>query len=649
MVRYLLSIFTVVFFTGCGAINYSIQTNPTNANVVLKETAQQYMSPAKIELKFSDQQQAYHMHISKKGYDAKTLYVTKLQAEIDQKNEQLLKKIDLIPLQCTTNIQANAKNTEVFIDDSLKGKTPLLYNFVYGEKLSYEMRLENKGYKSLKKSISFEDTCDPIDGNSLESIINEYDIVSYPSGVTVYLDKEEIGTTPLKTKIEFGKYGPTRVLKFKKEGFLLGKQSVSYDNKVKNILVKMEEIKFKDLAYIKPEVSMKDNKILFVVDYEKGYKDTIDNSPNALHVKQILTMDNINFLVGDIDTLDSSIVYTVVYPKEQINTESYINNISQVKIIINALEEILVSKNGGLELFSNLEASIDSDIILALNKDLFEFYQNIFKVVQEENNIQKYKKQLMDLKFSYEKLLSQLLTLQVSDFYSDIWMSDNVKGFKKTKVTDNDRRWIDKGPSLDKDYIYFSSNRNSKDFEIWRVSRNGGAGMTKITNAPYSQELDPSVDVGGELVSFTTIPMDSISQQVWTINKKGYLPSQLKSGYQSSITNDKIVFVKKSKFTQKNQIWIMNSDGSGETVLSDERFDCFDPSLSKDGKYIAYVSDQSGNKDIWMMGSDGSNITQLTTNPSADLKPSFDEKNNVVFISNRGMIWGIWSLTPKVD
>ena len=73
-----------------------------------------------------------------------------------------------------------------------------------------------------------------------------------------------------------------------------------------------------------------------------------------------------------------------------------------------------------------------------------------------------------------------------------------------------------------------------------------------------------------------------------------------------------------------------------------------EPSFSPDCKWIVFTSDESGNKDIWMMRTDGSNRTQLTTNPSTDIHPVWGEDGYVYFVSNRGLLWGIWRLKPRM-
>ena len=49
-----------------------------------------------------------------------------------------------------------------------------------------------------------------------------------------------------------------------------------------------------------------------------------------------------------------------------------------------------------------------------------------------------------------------------------------------------------------------------------------------------------------------------------------------------------------------------------------------------------------------MMSVDGSSRTQLTTNPSTDIHPVWGEDGYVYFVSNRGLLWGVWRLKPKI-
>lgn len=59
-------------------------------------------------------------------------------------------------------------------------------------------------------------------------------------------------------------------------------------------------------------------------------------------------------------------------------------------------------------------------------------------------------------------------------------------------------------------------------------------------------------------------------------------------------------------------IWIMNSDGSNRKQLTSNAEQNFEPSVSPDGRYIAFYSTRAGRGDLWRIDIDGGNPRQLT-------------------------------------
>lgn len=77
--------------------------------------------------------------------------------------------------------------------------------------------------------------------------------------------------------------------------------------------------------------------------------------------------------------------------------------------------------------------------------------------------------------------------------------------------------------------------------------------------------------------------------------------------------NGKIAFV--SDRDGDEDIYLMNSDGTGPVQLTNHPARDFDPTWSPDGARIAFASGRDGNDELYVMNADGSGVTRLTNNP----------------------------------
>ena len=74
-----------------------------------------------------------------------------------------------------------------------------------------------------------------------------------------------------------------------------------------------------------------------------------------------------------------------------------------------------------------------------------------------------------------------------------------------------------------------------------------------------------------------------------------------------------------------------------------------DPAVSPDGGLIAYASNESKvgsryNYDIWVSNADGSNRRRITRLESHDDMPQWIDDDTLIFRSNRGRQWGLWTV-----
>lgn len=85
-----------------------------------------------------------------------------------------------------------------------------------------------------------------------------------------------------------------------------------------------------------------------------------------------------------------------------------------------------------------------------------------------------------------------------------------------------------------------------------------------------------------------------------------------------------------------SKIFVMNTDGSAQTRLTERSLTQRDPAISPDGTRIAFVSDRDGTEDIFVMNADGSGVTNLTNDTAEDFAPSWSpDGTRILFTSDR--------------
>lgn len=225
----------------------------------------------------------------------------------------------------------------------------------------------------------------------------------------------------------------------------------------------------------------------------------------------------------------------------------------------------------------------------------------------------------------------------------DIWVM-NADGSNKYAVVTHPA-W-DEMPSWAHDSckIAFVSNRSVWPGDVWIKDLCTGAeyrltckGTQNYVAGPSSWSPDDSllifwtnrnsgkIDYDADLYTIRTTCGCECDTQFVVSNIDGHIAW--------SPCGDKIAF------GRDNDLWLVNPDGTGETLVDTNGFS---PSWSPDCSMIAFFR----NEDIWVMNKDGTCQTQLTTDPAGDVVPAWSpDGDKIAFQSVRSDISGdIWVL-----
>ena len=204
-----------------------------------------------------------------------------------------------------------------------------------------------------------------------------------------------------------------------------------------------------------------------------------------------------------------------------------------------------------------------------------------------------------------------------------IFVSD-PKGENARQLTRH--RGRDRRPRFSPDgtHIAYLSERIATDtgWDLWVMSLAEGR-PRQLTSHPFD-EADPRFSPDGTQIAITLRAGRHVNRRIAIVSSAGgdlidLLPTAWEGdsfGARWSPDGTKIAF-----YTLRDgnrEVYVMDTDGSNPTNLSNNPALDECPDWSADGSKIAFGSDRDGNHELYVMDVDGSNQTRLTHNTSRD-------------------------------
>ncbi len=191
--------------------------------------------------------------------------------------------------------------------------------------------------------------------------------------------------------------------------------------------------------------------------------------------------------------------------------------------------------------------------------------------------------------------------------------------------------------------LYFSATAlTSNSLQIWRLPF-PDCEAQRITNDTNSYE---ELSLALNPPTLVTMQTDALAN-IWVVPRGG-VPRRITSGRTEGFDGLALsaagrVFYASTE-NQQPDLWSMNADGSDSKRLTHDG--CLFPSVSRDGRFVAYVSAEGGIHHIWRMDADGNNRKQLTDGDGESYPCISPDGRSIVYTPQgkaRNTLWRISS------
>lgn len=144
---------------------------------------------------------------------------------------------------------------------------------------------------------------------------------------------------------------------------------------------------------------------------------------------------------------------------------------------------------------------------------------------------------------------------------------------------------------------------------IWLANSDG----TELKRISTGDDDDPTWSPDGNRIAFARNNMISDRSEIWVMDVHGANQIFLIEGFAPAWSSkDKIGFIRQDN-VGNNDIWVINSDGTSLTRLTNTPENEDDLAWSPDGTMVAFSRSSNGKLNIWTMNAEGMNEKQLTT------------------------------------
>jgi Tol biopolymer transport system component len=224
------------------------------------------------------------------------------------------------------------------------------------------------------------------------------------------------------------------------------------------------------------------------------------------------------------------------------------------------------------------------------------------------------------------------------------------EGRSLTNITHSSQHdWTPKFSPINNKIVYTTYFPEIDNYDVF-IMNDDGSDKINITNSPgydkYPQfSLDGSFIIyqawqsGKMEIYFTNI----LDRNIINLTRNTTAHDIISHGNAISPDGQTIVFT--SERDGNRNIYVMNTDGTEQTQLTDHTSHDYEPAFSPDGLSIVFTSERDGNKEIYIMNNEGNNLTNLSNNSAHDWNPRYYPDNQkIVFQSIRDGNWEIYMM-----